>query len=334
MTPVGKRPGSPAEPGRARGATDPSRAENLILSLLLRLYPAEFRVEFQDQWRAFLEEQRLEGRYRERRFGRLRFWTDVIKDVLASSTRMWRERRLSRGNRRKKTQGSTIMESIIQDLRYAGRTLRRRPLYAGVAVLTLGLGIGAATAMFSVVDGVLMADVPYRDPARIMSIWQRMEGRAGYTDAGETRLMYSQYMALREMSTAFEDVAVYAADWGERTLGGGPRPELVRVGPTTASLLPVLGITPSLGRWFLSEEEGAGAGDRAMVTVMSHELWVGRFAADRDILGTSVNLNGLTYTVVGVLPAGFRMQWLSASISGADDPGPRDFWVPVGVLST
>lgn len=222
------------------------------------------------------------------------------------------------------------MESIAQDLRFALRTLLRRRLYAGVAVLTLGLGVGAATAMFSVVDGVLLADVQYADPERLMTIWQRIEGREGDTYAGETRLMYSQYKALRAQTTAFQDVAVYTGDWGESTLGGGSRPELVNVSPTTASLLPVLGITPVLGRWFLPEEEGEGAGDRARVTVMSHEIWVRRFAADPDVLGASVVINDISYTVIGVLPPGFRMQWLSASITGADDPGPRDFWVPVG----
>lgn len=111
------------------------------------------------------------------------------------------------------------MESVGQDLRYALRTLGRRPLYAIVAVLTLGLGIRAATAMFSVVDGVPMADVAYRDPDRLISIWQCLEGHAGYTKAGETRLMYSQYKLLQERSTAFGDVAVYAGGWGESSWG-------------------------------------------------------------------------------------------------------------------
>jgi predicted permease len=298
--------------------------------VLLRLYPARFRAEFQEQLVAFLTEQRREGRYRQKLFGRIRFWLDVLEDVVASSARVRRERFWSPGGGHTKRKRSAVMESLIQDFRYAFRTLARRPTYAGVALLTLGLGIGSATAMFSVVEGVLMADTLFRDPDRLMSIWQRMEGRTGYTEAGETRLMYSQYQALRDQSTVFEDLAVYAGDWGETALGGGARPELVHVGPTTASLLPVLGVRPALGRWFLPEEEGASAGDRAMVTVMSHEIWVRRFAADGDILGASVTLNGLPYTVVGVLPPGFRVQWLSASITGADDPGPRDFWVPVG----
>ena len=298
-----------------------SRLGRLLLSLLLRLYPREFRGDFRDQWVAFVQEQRGEARYRLPLVGAVRFWADVMADVFrsVSSIRPPHTRK-----------GSCAVESFPQDLRFAFRTLRRRPLYASVAILTLGLGIGAATAMFSVVDGVLLADVQYRDPGRLMTIWQRLEGRRGYTEAGETRLLYTQYKALREQSTAFQNAAVYAADWGESSLGGSVRPELVTVGATTASLLPVLGIEPVLGRWFLPEEEGEGAGGRARVTVMSHDIWVRRFAADPGVLGSSVIINGVSYTVLGVLPPGFRMQWLSASITGADDPGPRDFWVPVG----
>jgi putative ABC transport system permease protein len=304
--------------------------ERCLVRALLILHPKVFRAEFQSRWLEFLGHQRREPRYEPRLFGPARFWIDVLKDLAASLPRIRREWRRPTAPNRKAGSGMSAVESIMQDLRFAYRTLARRPLFAGVAVLTLGLGIGAATAMFSVVDGVLLADIQYRDPARLMSIWQTIEGREGYTAAGETRLLYSQYRALQEESTAFEDVAVYAADWGESTLSGGSRPELVTVGATTASLLPVLGVTPILGRWFLSEEEGEGAGARAMVTVLSHDTWIRRYAGDRGILGRTVVLNTHTYTVVGVLPPGFRMQWLSASLVGADDPGPRDYWVPVG----
>jgi predicted permease len=184
--------------------------------------------------------------------------------------------------------------------------------------------------MFSVVNGVLLTDVQYRDPERVTSIWQRVEGWEGYTAAGEVRLRYPQYRDLVQQSTTFEGVALYASDRGETTLSGGVRPELVRVGAATASLLQVLGVSTALGRWFMPEEEGNQAGDRSMVTVLSHGTWVGRYGQDRDILGRAVLLNGRSYTVVGVLPPGFRMQWLSKSLVGGDDPGRRDFWVPIG----
>jgi len=304
--------------------------ERYLIWVLLMLHPKAFRAEFEDRWLEFLGQQRREPRYQPRIIGLARFWIDVLKDFAVSLPRIRRVWRRTKTQSIKTTKGRPAMESIIQDLRFAYRTLARRPLFAGVAVLTLGLGIGAATAMFSVVNGVLLADIQYRDPARLLSIWQTIEGREGYTAAGEKRLLYSQYRALQEQSTVFEDVAVYAADWGESTLSGGSRPELVTVGATTASLLPVLGINPILGRWFLDEEEGEGAGDRALVTVLSHDTWIGRYGGDREILGREVVLNTHTYTVVGVLPPGFRMQWLSASLVGSEDPGPRDYWVPVG----
>jgi len=302
--------------------------ERRLLAVLLRLYPADFRAVFHDELRTFLEEQRLERRYAPGLLGGLRFWADVVVDVVVSAVRVRRERRSPR--RRRETTGGRVMVSLLQDLRFAFRTLRRRPGYASVAVLTLGLGVGAATAMFSVVDGVLLSRRLYRNPERLVAIWQRLEGRAGFTAAAETRLKYDEYKALRKETTAFGNVAVYAGDWGESTLGGGARPELVYVGATTASLLPVLGVTPVLGRWFLPEEEGEAAGDRARVTVMSWETWRRLFASDPGVLGTSLVINGVSYTVVGVLPRGFRLQWLSASLAGAAAPRPRDFWVPVG----
>jgi putative ABC transport system permease protein len=300
-----------------------------LLQALLRLYPPSFRDEFREQWIQFLIEQRGEQRYRILILGSLRFWLDVIADSLLGAARARREERDRAGSARRKNRGSMI-ETLLQDLRMAHRTLSRRPLFAGVAVLTLGLGIGAATAMFSVVDGVLLADSPYREPDRVMSVWQRLEGRPGYTAAGETRLTFPQYEGLAEETTVFEGVAVYAADWGETTLTGGPRPELVNVGAATASLLPVLGVGPVLGRWFLPDEEGRGAGGRAMVTVLSYEHWAERYAADTELLGRDVILNGRPFTVVGILPPGFRMQWMSASLIRAADPGPRDYWVPIG----
>ena len=255
-----------------------------LLRILLWLHPRAFRTEFGDRWVEFLVEQRREFRYRFPLLGPLRFWVDILRDLVVSLPRIRREWSQPPNPDREMNNGSFTLESIIQDLRFAFRTLARRPLFAGVAILTLGLGIGAATAMFSVVDGVLLADTPYRDPDRLMSIWQSIEGRDGYTADGETRLQYSQYKALLEESTAFESVAAYAADWGESTLSGGTRPELVTVGATTHTLLPVLGVTPVLGRWFLPEEEGEGAGAQAMVTVLSYDTWLRRYAGDRDVL--------------------------------------------------
>ena len=307
-----------------------NRIERVLLSCLLRLYPKPFRADFREQWLAFLSEQRKEKRYRTLGLGTILFWMDVLKDLAVSLAGIRGEAARARRRSPRGPKGPNTVESLVQDLRFALRTLIRRPLFSGVAILTLGLGIGAATAMFSLVDGVLLSDRQYRDPDRLLSIWQGLEGRNGYTAAGETRLQFTQYEALQKGATTFQSVAVYAGGWGESTLTGGPRPERVKVGAATASLLPVLGVTPVLGRWFLPEEEGPEAGAKAMIAVMSYDNWVRRYAGDQAVLGRTVILNDRSYTVVGVLPRGFRIQWLSASLVRADDPGPRDFWVPVG----
>jgi len=307
-----------------------TRLDRLLLGVLLRLFPRAFREEHRNEWMAFAHEQRREPCYQVPFLGWLSFWMDVIWDLALSLPRARRDGSPPETPRAGPRTRTNPVESVGQDIRFAIRTLARRPLFSVVAIVTLGLGIGAATAMFSVVDGVLLAGRKYQDPDRLISIWQGIEGRRGYTDAGETRLEYAQYRALQQASTSFESVAIYAADWGATALSGGSRPELVSVGAATASLLPVLGVTPILGRWFLPGEEGEGVGDKAMVTVLSHDTWTRRFAGDPNVLGRTVILNGRGYTVVGVLPATFRMQWLSASLIRADDPGPRDFWVPVG----
>ena len=249
-----------------------------------------------------MQKQRGEDRYASPFLGTLLFWADVMRDLVVSLPRNRKEWRRTETLKRESNNGMFAVESLFLDVRFALRTLAHRPLFTVVAFLTLGLGIGAATAMFSVVDGVLLADSQYRDPDRLMSIWQTIEGRDGYTDGGEIRLQYAQYEALQEESTAFGEVAVYASDWGESTLSGDVRPELVNVGAATASLLSVLGITPVLGRWFLPEEEGEGAGSQALVTVLSQETWVRRYAQDATILGKTVVLNDNTHSVVGVLP--------------------------------
>ncbi len=239
--------------------------------------------------------------------------------------------RAPRSSRRDLTQtGNTMIGIFGQDFRYAAKSFGRRRTFLGLAASTLGLGIGLSTAMYSVVHAVLGTAPDYQDPERVVSIWQRVEGRAGQTRTGETRLQFPQYVALRDNCPAFSGVALYAADWGESALAGPDGPVPVRVGAATASLLPTLGISPPLGRWFLPEEEGDRAGPLSQVVVLSHSTWAVRFGGDPELLGRPVVLNGISYTVVGVLPPGFRMQWLSNSVNRAADPGPRDFWVPIG----
>ncbi len=217
-------------------------------------------------------------------------------------------------------------ESTLQDVRYAVRSLWKRPLYLSVAVLTLGMGIGAATAMFSVIDGVLLKQLPYREPGRLVTAW------IGYPEWGQfVNYRYDQYRLWRENNTLFQDVAIYLANsWGQGTVTGAGQPETVSTGTATASLLPVLGVDPVLGRWFVPDEIGTEPGGAAPVAVVSFELWVRMFGADPNVLGHVFELDGISRTIVGVLPNGFRIRWLTGSPLGTREVAGKEVWLPLG----
>ena len=233
--------------------------------------------------------------------------------------------------------GVPALETLGQDVRSALRSLGKRPLFTSVAVLTLALGIGAATAMFSVVNGVLLKPLPYREPDRLVAVWQTVPGNRGTPgDDGARwdryRLTYSQYKDLSEKTTLYDGLAGYRAGTPDVvTLTGVGDPVELPAGAATASLLPLLGVRPVQGRWFLPGEQASRTGDDgASVGVISHELWQGRFGGSADALGRIVTIDDRSFTIVGILPPGFRIQWLSASVAGEGAPGKRDIWFPVG----
>jgi hypothetical protein len=191
--------------------------------------------------------------------------------------------------------------------------------------------------MFSVVDGVLLKPLPYDEPGRLVTIWQTFpaaEGRPGNEGLRWDRytLTYQQYRHLFGNSTLYEGLAaykLYVSDGATLTDAGDP--VALRVGAASASLLPVLGVRPALGRWFLPGEEASLAGeDGASVAVISHDLWQGRLGRSPQTLGRIITVDGRPFTIVGVLPAGFRIHWLTASVVGEGDPGIRDIWFPIG----
>jgi putative ABC transport system permease protein len=220
-----------------------------------------------------------------------------------------------------------FFESVWQDVRYSVRSLRTRPLFATVAVVTLGLGIGAMTAMFSVVDGVLLHRLPYGDPGKLVSVWVTHPEWRGHPFLGEYwnkgPLSYSEYETWRDATTQFSSVAVH----GEHTMSltGMGDPEQISVGLASAGLLRTLSVSPTIGRGFLPGEDGATA---QRVVLLSDALWRTRFAADPDILGQTLTLDGNVYNVIGVLPPGFRLRTLV--LGGADNRGDRAAWIPVG----
>jgi len=225
------------------------------------------------------------------------------------------------------------MATVFQDLRFGFRTLARRPLYVSVAVVTLGLGIGSATAMYSVVARVLFESVPFREPRRVVNVWLTADWAVGQPGlVGRTwdrlPLSFDEYRAWQAGNTVFDGVAVHNAV--ETTLTGLGPAERISIGIGSASLLSVLGVEPVLGRWFRPEEEGVVLGQASPVTVLSYETWQRRLGGDPGVLGRTLVLDGANHSIIGVLPAGFRLRHLGMHWLGEDQKGVRDVWVPLG----
>ena len=187
------------------------------------------------------------------------------------------------------------MGTLIQDLRYGVRMLWKSPGFTIVAVLTLALGIGANTAIFSVVNGVLLRPLPFRDPSRLVLIAEKSSFPIISTS-------YENYLDWRDQSHSFESME--ATRGSSITLTGAGEPERLNVRMATAGLFSMLGINAQIGRTFLPEEDRAGG---TPVALLSYGLWQRRFGGSADIIGKTVNLDLQPYTVVGILPSGFQI---------------------------
>src|SRR5919107_3267229 len=203
------------------------------------------------------------------------------------------------------------MDTLLQDVRYAWRSLRRSSGFTAVAVLALALGIGANTAIFSVVNGVLLRPLPYAEPERVVMIWNHWEGWPA------TWLSEPEVADYRALSRSLERVAAFTT--GGRNLTGGDAPERVRAGFVTADVFPVLGVGAARGRVFGAEEDRPGG---ARVAVLSHGLWQRRFGGDPGVIGRTIQLNDSSVTVLGVMPEGFQ---LPLDLGGQ----PMDLWLPL-----
>jgi len=201
------------------------------------------------------------------------------------------------------------METFWQDAKYALRSLQRSPGFVAVAVLSLALGIGANTAIFSVVDAVLLRPLPYADPEKLVMVWEEASF-AGFPRNTPAPANYADWKA---QNRVFQDVA--ATEGRTFNITGDGEPERIAARGVTANFFSLLGVSPILGRTFLPEEDEPGAG---RVVVLSHTLWQNRYGRDRGVLGRKILLNGEPYAVVGVMPAGFQFR---------DDE--RLLWVPI-----
>jgi putative ABC transport system permease protein len=183
------------------------------------------------------------------------------------------------------------MDTLLQDLRYAVRTLVERPGFTVVAALTIALGVGGTTAMFGIVDAVLLRSLPYADPDRLVMVWTRTPG------VPQAAASWPEFVDWREQNHSFADMAVWRGQ--SVNLTGGAEPERVIGAFVSDRFFPLLGARPALGRTFTAEETDPATAKP--VVVIGHGLWQRRFGSDPGILGRTLVLNGQSHTVVGVL---------------------------------
>ncbi len=188
------------------------------------------------------------------------------------------------------------METLLQDVRYALRGLRRAPGFAAAAIATLALGMGATTAIFSVIRAVILAPLPYAEPDRRVMIWSR------WKDFPKTWLATGEVDAYRRQVPSFEDVAAWETD--RANLTGDGEPVRLGVAMVTANTFNTLGASPLLGRAFLADEDRPGG---PPVAILSYGLWQNRFGGDPGVLGRAIDLDGAVRRVVGVMPRGFAL---------------------------
>ena len=189
------------------------------------------------------------------------------------------------------------METLIKDIRYGIRGLWKRPGFTVVAVLTLALGIGANTAIFSVVNAVLLKPLQFHDPERLVIIWED----ATFAGFPRNTPAPANYVDWKTQTQSFADMAG-TVEWTYNLTGDGD-PERVAAYAVTANFFPLLGVPPAVGRVFTADDDRPGAPN---VTVLSHGLWQARYGGDPQIINRDILLNGEKYTVIGVMPAGFQ----------------------------
>ncbi len=213
-------------------------------------------------------------------------------------------------------QPKRLEEEMFQDLRFGARMLLKKPGFTLIAVLTLALGVGANTAIFSVVNAVLLRSLPYQNADELAFIYS-----TNSRNEGEGPISPVTYLNLRNHSSVFTEMAaVDNRGWAANLTGDG-EPERLQGYKVSANLFHTLGVAPAQGRTFLAEEDRPG---NNRVAVLSHELWQRRFGGDAGLIGREINLNGASHTVIGVMPADFRYLlktdvWTPLAFTPADE---------------
>jgi putative ABC transport system permease protein len=208
---------------------------------------------------------------------------------------------------------SHMIADLWQDLRFGARMFLAKPGFTLIVVLTLALGIGANTTIFSVINSLLFKPIPFADPSRLVMVWQNQINRP---DAWNI-VSAPNYLDWQKQNTVFSDMALFDSAGKGYNLSGDGEPEQVSGVRVSPSFFDVLGVKPRLGRTFLAEEEMPG---KHQVVVLSDGLWRSRYAADSTLVGKPILLDGESYTVIGIMPPDFEFQFASS---------PRKLWVPI-----
>jgi putative ABC transport system permease protein len=264
----------------------------LIVRMALFAFPKRFRSEFESDMRAAFEDGRAMDPARRSAHSTTRLVIDLVRSGMKERLRpAWRADREYEPFRRA---GGRIVEHLAQDFGFAVRSLSRRPAFTGVAMVTLALGIGANTAIFSLIDAVLLRRLPYGDADELVRVWVSAPGDVhGRGDMSQPDV---------------EDIAslpAFASLVGERpgtTVIEGDEPRVVSAARVTNGLLSTFELEPYLGRDIEERDNNAGS---ALVVVLGHRFWQDHLGGKRDVIGTTIRLTGLTYEVVGVAPPGF-----------------------------
>jgi hypothetical protein len=267
----------------------------LFYRALLHLYPASFRGEYGDELCAVVAERR---RRTSGVFPVAAFWIGIIFDTLANAARVhW--------------------DILRQDLRYARRGLTRTPGFAVTAILVTALGIGANTAVFSLIDQVFLRPLPYADADRLVMVWQNAPG---YT---RVEASPPNYLDWQRMNQSFETMGAFTGL--AANMVGGTEPRRLDGAATSAEVLRMLGVRPLLGRIFNDEEDELGA---PRTVILSYGLWRSEFGGRQDVLGKTVRLDEVAHVVIGVMPPAFtfptREAQLWTPLEFSDENGDDD----------
>ncbi|HEY4594916.1 MAG TPA: ABC transporter permease, partial [Thermoanaerobaculia bacterium] len=216
------------------------------------------------------------------------------------------------------------MDTLLQDLRFAGRTLLKRPALTVIAILTLALGIGANTAIFSVVDSVLLAPLPFRDPERLTMIWASNPELARQVGLPDKLPVSPATFYDWKTAKSFEKMALVDSD--RLSLTGNGDPEQIAAARVSGEFFQALGTPALLGRVLLPEDDDKG---KRTTILLSHDFWQRRFGGDRNVLGRVLHIDGALLAVVGVMPAGFAFPRGGEMPHGFGFAAQPDVWAPL-----